>query len=226
MAIRLVVFDLAGTTVVDRDAVALCIQEALNRAGLALDLPPIIPVMGLPKPEALRLLIVQDGRPDLIPSLNAIHSDFVARMSRFYREDPSIRAVEGVPELFERLHAAGIKVAVNTGFSRDIVDVLLDRLGWVRDGLIDASATSDEVPRGRPHPDMIVRIMEQVGVEYPAEVAKVGDTPADLGEGTDAGCGLVIGVTWGTHTREQLAAYPHTHLVDAVEELGPLLGLV
>ena len=36
------------------------------------------------------------------------------------------------------------------------------------------------------------------GIAY-AEVAKVGDTPIDLHEGTMARCGLVVGVLSGAH---------------------------
>jgi phosphoglycolate phosphatase-like HAD superfamily hydrolase len=65
--------------------------------------------------------------------------------------------------------------------------------------------------------------MKLTGVADPKEVAKVGDTPSDLEEGTSAGCGLVIGVTNGTHRREQLAAYPHTHLIGSLKELPALV---
>jgi phosphoglycolate phosphatase len=44
-------------------------------------------------------------------------------------------------------------------------------------------------------------------------------------EGHNAGCGLVIGVTEGTHTRAQLEPFPHTHLIGTVAELPALLGL-
>ena len=54
-------------------------------------------------------------------------------------------------------------------------------------------------------------------------VAKVGDTPADLRQGAAAGCGLVVGVTSGSHSRRQLADIPHTHLIDRLAELPPLL---
>jgi phosphoglycolate phosphatase-like HAD superfamily hydrolase len=98
-------------------------------------------------------------------------------------------------------------------------------MGWQRDGLLDASIASDEVPRGRPHPDMIRRLMTQLGVADPVRVAKVGDTPADLQEGANAGCGRVIGVTSGTHTRAQLAGFPHTELIDSIAEIPSLLGI-
>jgi phosphonatase-like hydrolase len=131
--------------------------------------------------------------------------------------------VPGIESLFESLRSAGIPVALNTGFSRDITDSILRRLGWNFGSTIVASVASDEVARGRPHPDMIRYLMGRLGVNDPTRVAKVGDAPADLEEGTNAGCGWVIGVTWGTHTRGQLAGLPHTHLVDQVGELHPIL---
>jgi histidinol phosphatase-like enzyme len=70
---------------------------------------------------------------------------------------------------------------------------------------------------------MIQALMAQAEVADISTVAKIGDTPSDLHEGTNAGCPLVIGVTYGTHTREQLEVHPHTHLVDSVEELRNLL---
>ncbi len=57
--------------------------------------------------------------------------------------------------MFQTLHRAGILVALNTGFDRSITQVILDRLGWSNSRSIDATICSDEVPRGRPHPDMI-----------------------------------------------------------------------
>ncbi len=126
--------------------------------------------------------------------------------------------------MFRTLKEAGIKVALNTGFNRAITQVILDRLDWSGSPLIDATICSDEVPRGRPHPDMIRELMRRLGIVDPAGVAKVGDTPADLQEGRNAGCGLIIGVTEGTHSREQLECHPHTHLVDSVKELPALLG--
>ena len=127
------------------------------------------------------------------------------------------------PRRLLRLRRAGIKIALNTGFSRAIASVLIDRLRW--NDRIDASVTSDEVPCGRPYPDMIEHLRKQLGIAAAARVAKVGDTPADLEEGTNAGCGLVIGVTQGSHTREQLARCPHTHLIDSVADVPDLLGL-
>jgi phosphonatase-like hydrolase len=223
---HLVVFDLAGTTVHDPDGVRGNLRDSLAAVGLEVSPAAVTAVMGIPKPEALRRLIEPTPRwAELLPRLNDIHADFVRRMLRHYREDPSVYEIPGTSATFATLKRAGIAVAVDTGFSRDIVTVLLDRLGWERAGLIDASVTSDEVPRGRPHPDMVRHLMARFGVSDARLVAKVGDTPADLEEGVNAGCGWVIGVTQGSHNRAQLEPFPHTHLVGTVAEVPALLGM-
>jgi phosphonatase-like hydrolase len=225
MNIELVVFDLAGTTVNDDDGVNRCVRAALEQAGLVASREAVNRVMGIPKPQALRTLIVEGGASGrLLSQLDAIHADFVTRMIRFYRTDPSVHEIASASDTFRRLRSAGIKVALDTGFSREVVEVLLDRLGW-KDSVVDATVTSDEVPRGRPYPDMILKLMGQLGVKDPRRVAKVGDTPSDLDEGTNAGCGMVVGVTAGSHTADQLRPFQHTHLISTVAELPALLGI-
>jgi phosphonatase-like hydrolase len=224
MDIELAVFDMAGTTVNDDDSVNRCVRAALGQAGLPVKASDVNAVMGIPKPEALAILIAQSGRGDeLRDRLDAIHHDFVARAIEFYKRDPSVHEVPCATAVFETLQERGIRVALNTGFDRAIARVILDRLGWSTRGLIDASICSDEVARGRPHPDMIFRLMESLGITDPRRVAKIGDTPADLQEGYNAGCGLLVGVTRGTHTRQQLAGHPHTHLIETIAEFPGLL---
>jgi phosphonatase-like hydrolase len=224
--IELIIFDMAGTTVSEGGAVYQCLRDTLEANGLEVSANSVHEVKGMDKYEALRILIEKsDMRDELLPGLDAIHEDFVERMIGFYRSDPSVGEIPGASETFRRLRQAGVKVALNTGFSRDIAQTLIDRLGWERDELIDASVTSDEVDRGRPHPDMIRLLMMKLGVADPRRIAKVGDTPADLLEGRNAECGLVIGVTKGSSTREQLERFQHDHLIGSVAELPELLGV-
>jgi len=224
MEIELVVFDMAGTTVRDDDAVNQCLREALAAGGLACSRDEINTVMGIPKPMAIAALWQNKRGVEASASAVArLHEDFLRRMIGFYRSDPKVGEMPGAAAVFGELHAAGIAVALDTGFSRDIVEVILTRLGWHQPGLLDATVASDEVPRGRPHPDLLFEAMKRVGVKDAGRVAKVGDTPSDLQEGTTAGCGMVIGVTNGTHTRAQLASHPHTHLIGSLAELPPLM---
>jgi phosphonatase-like hydrolase len=225
--IELVVFDLAGTTVYDGDAVGSSFRATLAAWGFEADPAPVNSVMGLPKPQAIRILLEQGsnqrGTSPTTEQINAIHDDFTRRMRAYYATDPAVREIPGAAAVFATLRQAGIKVALNTGFFRPIADVLLARLGWRSPGVTDADVTSDEVARGRPHPDMIRHLMTRLRVHDASRVAKVGDTKADLEEGSNAGCGLVIGVTTGSFTRQQLQACPHTHIVESVVEVPALI---
>lgn len=226
MPISLVVFDMAGTTVNDEDSVTRCVQAALEAVGVAVTVADVNEVMGIPKPEAIRRLIGNSPRRrELSDRIDEIHRDFVSRSVRFYQTDDSVREVPGAARTFQALKAAGIRVALNTGFDRSIARTILDRLDWSDSPLIDATITSDEVARGRPHPDMILGLMKRFGIHDAASVAKVGDTPADLLEGRNAGCGMIVGVTEGTHSRSQLEPHPHTHLIGSVRDLPGILGL-
>jgi phosphonatase-like hydrolase len=226
MELDLVVFDIAGTTVNDEESVNRCVRSALEAVGLSVTPAQVNAVMGVPKPIALATLIGESPmRDQLIDRVAEIHRDFVSRTVAFYETDRSVFEVPGASAVFRALHAAGIKVALDTGFDREITDVILGRLGWKNAGLIDATVTSDEVARGRPHPDMIQHLMARLDLADSSRVAKIGDTPSDIEEGKNAGCGMVVGVTRGTHTREQLEPSGPTHLIETVADLPRLLGL-
>ncbi len=225
MAIRLMVFDVAGTTVKNEGrAVQRAMRDALDTAGLTLRDGAMEGVTGFAKIDAIRTLIEGHGRDELLGRIDAIHADFVVRIKRFYRDDARVAPVEGVPDAFKALRAAGVKVALNTGFSREILDVVLARLGWdTSDAPIDTTIASDEVPRGRPYPDMIDALRARLGGIPYTEVGKVGDTPVDLQEGTMARCGLVVGVLSGVHDRDSLAQHPHDALLESASGVMTVL---
>jgi phosphonatase-like hydrolase len=219
---RLVVFDMAGTTVKDDDAVLGALRATLATAGVDVSRDEVNRVMGLTKPEAIHKLMTERARHLASSEVVAIlHADFVARMRAHYAE--SAEEVPGASDAFATLHAAGVLVALDTGFDRAIAEPILARLGWSERGLVDAIVTSDEVERGRPHPDLVLEAMRRLDVASPLDVAKVGDTPTDLLEGTTAGCRYVIGVTSGSHRRAELERFPHTHLVDSVTAVPALV---
>ena len=213
--VELVVFDVAGTTVRDDDAVHDCLRQALAAAGVPVTRDEVNEVMGMAKPVALgKLLDRHGGGPRATDAqISEVHTSFVHRMIAHYQHAAGVEPMPHAEETFRELRNAGVRVALDTGFSRVILDTILDRLGWTGSQVLDATVASDEVEHGRPHPDMIERAMQLTGVTRAEAVAKVGDTPSDLEEGTAAHCGLVIGVMNGSHTGEQLQRAPHTHLI-------------
>ena len=223
VSMRLVVFDMAGTSVKDDDAVLRAFQATLATAGVQVSRAEVNAVMGLTKlAEAIRRLL--SARATELASAEVVallHAELVERMRAHY--DAEAEEIAGASEAFAALHAAGLLVALDTGFDRAIAESVLGRLGWRERGLVDAVVTSDEVERGRPHPDLVLEAMRRLGVSDALDVAKVGDTPSDLLEGVAAGCRYVIGVTGGSHSRAELEPFPHTHLVGSIAD-GPRAG--
>lgn len=219
MSIALVVFDIAGTTVRDNDKVGEAFQSTLAKFGYDIPLATINTYMGYEKNEAIQAILrVYGGSEQVVDpaEVNAIHRSFVGRMVRYYEIADDIEPLPHVEETFAHLHDRGVKIALNTGFSRNIADVIIDKLGWFERGLVDFMVASDEVPHGRPHPDMIHKLMGKAGVDDVARVAKVGDTEVDINEGKNAGCRYVIGVTTGAYAREALEPYGPTHILDDI----------
>jgi len=225
MSIALVVFDLVGTTVKDNKDIHKILQQTLAEHDVTISIEDANDVMGIPKPVAIQQLleIRYRGQPISPDWISAIHKTFVERMINFYKYDPSVGEKDGVSETFKKLKESKLKIVVDTGFDRQITDPLLERLGWFKNNLIDGSVTSDEVERGRPHPDMIFKAMKMTGITDVNCVAKVGDTGSDIQEGLSAGCRFVVGVTTGAFTREQLTQYYPTHLIDDLSALPEML---
>lgn len=220
MSIKLVVFDMAGTTVKDENYVGLAFQQAMKNSGYVVDLENVNPIMGYEKPLAIKMML-ETLEPDLqkinAEHIDAIHTDFVEIMLRFYRTSDQIQPLPNAEQTFLALRQKGIKIGLDTGFSKNIADVIIERLNWA--DKVDIVVASDEVPNGRPYPDMIKKMMEHLDLSHPEEIAKVGDTEVDINEGRNSGCKYVIGITTGAFTREELEPYQPTHIIDDIAEV-------
>jgi phosphonatase-like hydrolase len=182
----------------------------------------INPLMGYEKNQAITQMLhlhEQDKSKISTELVNDIHHEFIIQMIHFYQSEPGIEPLPNVEETFEALHQLGILVGINTGFSKDIAETVVNRLQWREKGLMDYLVGSDEVELGRPHPYMIHKMMDEAGITNPLEVAKVGDTEVDVREGQNAGCRYVIGVTTGIFTREELKEYHPTHIIDDIAQV-------
>jgi phosphonatase-like hydrolase len=219
MPVKLVVFDIAGTTVKDDDYVAHAFRNAFVRNGYEVSLAQTYPYMGVKKIVAIRALLeILGGQP---ADAGAIHTDFTDAMINFYSSN-----TEPLPyaeDVFRQLKERGVRIALNTGFPRVIADVIISRLQWKEKGWVDDSIASDEVEHGRPQPFMIQELMARAGITDASEVAKVGDTEVDVNEGRNAECGLVVAVTTGAYTYEQLAVYDPDYIIGDLSTLPALI---
>lgn len=222
-SIQMIVFDVAGTTVRDEgDAVARAVVSALAFAGVDATVRDVDLVMGIPKPLAIRQLMTHGrGSPPEDGEVERVHEHFRDAMIQHYRSHDGVAGMPGAERVFRVLRESGVKVTLDTGFDRGILEAILERLGW--HDLLDATIASDEVAEGRPAPLMINALMRTVGVEEPAAICKVGDSVSDMEEGLNAGCGLVVAML-NERTRPALPGFPMVRGIASLEELPAMLA--
>ncbi|MGI4738667.1 MAG: HAD family hydrolase [Janthinobacterium lividum] len=234
---QLILFDMAGTTVRDEHEVEACFAQAAAATGLHASAARILAVQGQAKRAVFEQLWHEQLGDTIAPAMlkrQVDHSYHVFRevLEAHYRT-AAVVPTEGCLDLFAYLKSRGIRIALTTGFYREVTDLILRRLGWDAhldaqhrgntQSIIDLSIASDEVAEGRPAPLMIQRAMQVFGISDPRQVWNVGDTPSDLESGRRAGCARSLGLTNGTHTRAQLAQHPHDGLLASLAELQQLL---
>jgi phosphonatase-like hydrolase len=226
LPIELIVFDLAGTTVKDDGSIAVAFQHAMAAYQYHIPDEEVYPLMGYHKPLAIQMMLEKfepDTRKITDDFISEIHSRFQKEMIRYYESVPVLSPLPFAEDLFRKLKDHEVKVGLNTGFSRAIADTIMERLGWMKNGLANYLVASNEVPAGRPHPYMIEKMMKKAGINDPRKVIKVGDTEVDVMEGKNTGCLLSIAVTTGAFSREALIPYAPDYIIDNLGELDSIL---
>lgn len=219
----LVVTDFAGTTMREEGAVLVAYRRALTAFDIPFTEEDLAARRGASKRAVFRELAARAHAPAAIPELaDRALQTFEVTLHDAYTTGPVVE-VPGAAAAMRCLKAAGIKVALTSGFDRSLVNLLIARLGW--EDLFDLTVASSDVSRGRPAPFLIYRAMMDLGVVDVGQVAVVGDTPLDLQAGMHARARWVIGVLSGAHGLETLGATAHTHLLPSIASLPALFEL-
>lgn len=196
LAIKLVVFDWAGTTI-DHGCLAPsgAFVAAFAARGVAVTMPEARGPMGLHKKDHIRAMLRTDsvgakwraatGRVWTETDVEALYQDVTPRQLAAVEKHSDL--IPDVTDVVKELRSRGLKIGASTGYFHTAAAAVLaaaKRQGYTPDFNICA----DDVPAGRPAPWMIFRCMETLGVYPPAAVVKVGDTVIDIEDGLNAGC--------------------------------------
>ncbi|MFI5975091.1 HAD family hydrolase [Streptomyces sp. NPDC051452] len=222
--IRLVVLDMAGTTVADGGLVERAFAAAAAELGVepgsaehAEHLGYVRATMGESKISVFRHLFGDEDRARRAnTAFEKAYGDLV--------DEGLIAPVPGARETIEELAGGGRTVVLTTGFARVTQDAILTALGW-RDLVPLTLCPADAGGRGRPFPDMVLEAFVRTkAAEDVRQVAVVGDTSYDVLSGVRAGAGLVAGVRTGAHGDDAFRAAGATHVLDSVTGLPALLA--
>ncbi|BDZ49168.1 phosphonoacetaldehyde hydrolase [Frondihabitans sucicola] len=228
--IELAVFDMAGTTIDDGGAVYRALSSAVTGAGATVEPGDLQTWMGTDKVTAITALLELGGVTPDHARVASTFDAFKQDLARAYAATPPF-AFDGVESAIATLRSRGIKVALSTGFDRDVAEGLLGSLGWTvaqdpaawlsAEVTLDAVVTTSDVRAGRPAPYLIHHAMELTGVRSVAAVLAAGDTLVDLEAARNAGV-VSVGVLTGALSREALSAGPFDYVLDGVADVPDL----
>ncbi len=200
--VRAIVADLAGT-VVDYGSCAPAgvFVKVFRHAGVEISFAEARGPMGMGKKDHIRELLrlprvteawqLANERHWTEADVEALYEAFIPLQLKCLPDYNNL--IPGVYETVTALKQDGIQLGVNTGYTQEMTQIVLD--GMKQQGVVPKAVSClSDVPAGRPAPWMIFDTMEQLGVFPPAAVIAVGDTLSDIEAGRNAGV-WTVGVT-------------------------------
>ncbi len=221
--IKMVVFDMAGTTVDEDNLVYKTMLSTINRAGYSITLHEVLfEAAGKEKMKAIQDIFTSRKCPLDHGLLSSIYSSFLKELETAYFDYP-FKPHAGAEEIFSFLRERNILVVLNTGYSSIMAFDILAKLKWNIGRVVNDLITSSDVSHQRPDPSMIFLAMERFHLKNSIEIIKVGDSIVDIEEGKNAGCGITIGITTGAQTYEQLLTAKPDKIIDKLLDLIPII---
>ncbi|GMR22448.1 MAG: phosphonoacetaldehyde hydrolase [Acidobacteriota bacterium] len=251
--LKAVILDWAGTTMdYGCFAPAVVFVEVYKRKNVPISIEQARVPMGAHKKVHIReLSLAEDvaarwqevhGRKPSEDDVEAMFQDFVPLQLECLADYADL--IPGTVEAVARFRKRGLKIGSSTGYTGEMMELLLDE-ARKRGYEPDASVCASDVPAGRPQPWMCLENAKKLAV-YPMEsIVKIGDTLPDIWEGLNAGMwtiglaktGNEMGLTQKeideldpvTRERrlkrayERLAQAGAHYVVDSIEDVEPLL---
>jgi len=187
--VQAIVFDLDGVLIDSIDVMRQAFNLAYNEVVGAGEAPfeEYLPHLGRHMPETLRIM----GLPaEMYPAFVRYSHNLVSKVPQ----------CDGAAELLDGLRQRGLALAVATGKTHDRAVHVLAAVGLLEK--LDAVVGSDEVPNGKPAPDIVLLALGQLGVE-PGNAFMVGDSRLDLLAGRSAGTRIAAAL-WGQGSERDL----------------------
>jgi len=193
--VKAIILDWAGTTVdFGSFAPTAVFLKLFESHGVPIKIEYARAPMGLMKKDHLRAIAKtpevsrswQDthGASFSETDLDAMFAQFVPMQLAVLEEYAQV--IPGVVDTIAILHENGIKIGSTTGYTREMMEVLVPaarKNGYEPDAWVAAN----DVPAGRPYPWMVYQNAIQLQT-FPLEAyVKIGDTLPDIEEGLNAG---------------------------------------
>lgn len=130
------------------------------------------------------------------------------------------RPYDGIPGMLKTITAAGVRLAVASNKYQDGAEKLVHHFFGEYD-FVRILGQREGQPI-KPDPAIVDQILADVPKVAKEQVVYVGDSNVDMQTGANAQV-RTIGVTWGFRSKEELAAYTPSAIVDTPEILSKVI---
>ena len=215
--INMIVCDMAGTIIQEKGIVYKSLYNTVKLIKPDLEIKEINKFYGCNKKEVIDYFvdIQKMHSPDIVK--NNLNSEFNYFLKQEYKNNKDVTLIHhNLPSFFNALREQDIKIALNTGYNKEIQKVLIDKFNL--NEYIDDYISSQEVSRGRPYPHMLNNLIRRNNINDPSSVVKIGDSIPDILEGKNANT-KTVAVLSGAETKKNLEDYNPDFVLDSIMDL-------
>ena len=174
--IKSVIFDLDGTLVDAYEAIIQSVNFTLKKLDYKEALPKRIRLaVGWGDRKLLGAFIKEQDLNSALAIYRRHHRITLKRYSKL---------LPGAKELLEYLKKRDFKTAIASNRPTEFTNIILRRLGLRK--YFDYVLCADKLPKGKPHPEILLRIMKKLKIK-PRQVVYVGDMTIDVETARNAG---------------------------------------
>lgn len=192
---RAVIFDMDGTMIDNMMVHHRAWQRKLSELGLEMSIEEVHQKVHGVNTEILKRLF---GNRFTLAERQRISDEKEAEYRTIF--EPELELLAGLPELIHELKRKNIPMGIGSAAPPVNVDFVMNGLDlW---HYFDAVKHSDDVVNGKPHPEVYLKLMDEMGVS-PDEALVFEDTPTGAEAARRAGCKTIVVTT--THSPDEFS---------------------
>ncbi|MCY7345598.1 MAG: HAD family hydrolase [Pyrinomonadaceae bacterium] len=190
------IFDVDGTLIDTNDFHAEAWRKALAEKGFEVAFEQIRPLIGKGADTLLPEFLSESEIKKYGDELADLRGEI---FKREYLEQ--VKPFPKVRELFQKIKADGIKIALASSANEDEVEAY-KKIADIED-LVEISTSADDAEKSKPEPDIFQAALKLMGNPPPKNVLVIGDTPYDAEAAAKANL-KTIGVLCGGFAKADL----------------------
>jgi HAD superfamily hydrolase (TIGR01549 family) len=211
--IEAVIFDIDGTLIDSVDLHAQAWKETFKHYGKDIPYEQVRHQIGKGGDQLLPVFFSND-------ELERFGEEMEEYRGKLYKRDymGRVRAFPRVRELFERIKADGLRIALASSAKSDELKVY-KRIARIED-LVEEETSADDAEKSKPHPDIFEAALAELKLSDATRALVIGDTPYDAEAAGRAGIRQRIGLLCGGFPEKELRA---TGMVEIYQDPSDLL---